>query len=365
MYAGPGAGFLLAASAAWAELATDLYSAAALYRSVISELTAYAWAGPSSLSMAASVAPFLTWLAGTATQADHAAVQTRAAASAHEVAFAMTVPPAVIAANRAELASLTATNLLGQNTPAIMATEAQYAQMWAQDAAAMYGYASRSAAATELTPFSAPPAATNPAGQGAVLAEATGGGTLSAAPRLMSAVPQALRELTSPSASAPSLLEAGSYLDSMSAHVRTGASSMSFLTAALALMRSAHADEVAALAELHAVEAGLGAGALGSVGSAGLSAGSGGAAVAANMGRAVPVGALSTPQVWTSVAPVAQAEAATLSSVAADPAPHGGLVGVPPAAPAGGASGRGGVRPADAARFLPHPKMVPPWTTGG
>jgi PPE-repeat protein len=32
---------------------------------------------------------------------------------------------------------LVATNFLGQNTPAIAATEAQYAEMWAQDAAVM------------------------------------------------------------------------------------------------------------------------------------------------------------------------------------------------------------------------------------
>ena len=47
----------------------------------------------------------------------------------------MTVPPAVVAANRAQLATLVATNVFGQNTPAIAATEAQYAEMWAQDAA--------------------------------------------------------------------------------------------------------------------------------------------------------------------------------------------------------------------------------------
>ena len=58
----------------------------------------------------------------------------------------MTVPPPVIAANRTQLASLIATNVLGQNTPAIAANEAQYGEMWAQDAAAMYGYAANSAA---------------------------------------------------------------------------------------------------------------------------------------------------------------------------------------------------------------------------
>ena len=41
------------------------------------------------------------------------------------------VPRPVIAANRAQLAALVATNILGQNAPAIAATEAQYGQMWA------------------------------------------------------------------------------------------------------------------------------------------------------------------------------------------------------------------------------------------
>lgn len=49
----------------------------------------------------------------------------------------MGVPPPVIAGNRALLMALIATNFLGQNTPAIMATEAHYTEMWAQDVAAM------------------------------------------------------------------------------------------------------------------------------------------------------------------------------------------------------------------------------------
>lgn len=64
------------------------------------------------------------------------------------------MPPALVTANRAELKALIASNLLGQNTAAIAAIEAQYAEMWAQDAAAMYGYATTSAAARQLTPFS-------------------------------------------------------------------------------------------------------------------------------------------------------------------------------------------------------------------
>ena len=78
----------------------------------------------------------------------------------------MTVPPPVIAANRSLLMTLIATNVLGQNTTAIAATETDYAEMWAQDAAAMYGYAGSSAAASTLTPFTSPPPTTNPAGRG-------------------------------------------------------------------------------------------------------------------------------------------------------------------------------------------------------
>ena len=155
---------MLAAAGAWEKAAAELYSAAASYYAVISGLTGSGWLGPSSLSMAAAAATYVTWMGTTATQAEHAANQAQAAASAFETAFAATVPPPVIAANRAQLALLVATNFLGINTAAIMATEAHYAEMWAQDAAAMYGYAGSSAAAATLTPFTAPRQNTNPGG---------------------------------------------------------------------------------------------------------------------------------------------------------------------------------------------------------
>ena len=52
---------------------------------------------------------------------------------------------------------LVATNVIGQNAAAIAANEAQYGEMWAQDAAAMYGYAGSSAAATTVQPLTPPP----------------------------------------------------------------------------------------------------------------------------------------------------------------------------------------------------------------
>jgi PPE-repeat protein len=141
-------------------LAAELQSAAASYASVISGLTAGPWLGPASASMAAAAGPYVAWMNTTATQAEQTATQAKAAAAAYEAAFAATVPPWVVAANRALLMALVATNLFGQNTPAIAATEAHYAEMWAQDATAMYGYGGASASATALTPFTPAPQTT-------------------------------------------------------------------------------------------------------------------------------------------------------------------------------------------------------------
>jgi PPE-repeat protein len=180
MYAGAGAAPLMAAASAWDGLAAELSSAATSYQSVVTELTGQPWLGAASASMAAAAAPYVSWMQTTAGQAEQTAAQARAAATAYQAAVAATVPPALIAANRSTLATLTATNVLGQNTPAIAATEADYAEMWAQDAAAMYGYAGASTAAATLTPFDATSPDTNPAGttnQGAAVAQAasTGG----------------------------------------------------------------------------------------------------------------------------------------------------------------------------------------------
>ncbi|OBF02414.1 hypothetical protein A5730_23875 [Mycobacterium sp. ACS4054] len=161
MYVGAGSGPLLAAAAAWDELAAELQAAGVSYHSTIETLATGPWTGPSSIAMAAAAAPYVVWMQATGAQAEEAGTQAKLAAGAYEAAFAATVPPPVIAANRALLAALIATNFLGQNTPAIAATEAQYMEMWAQDAAAMYGYAASSAAASQLTPFAEPPKTTN------------------------------------------------------------------------------------------------------------------------------------------------------------------------------------------------------------
>jgi PPE-repeat protein len=164
MYSGPGPGPLLAAAEAWDSLASELGFAATGYGSALAQLTSNSWVGPTSAAMMSAVTPYIDWMSTTAAQAEETANHVRASVAAYEAAFAMTVPPPVIEANRVLLAALVATNFLGQNTPAIMMTEALYAEMWAQDAAAMYGYAGASAAAATVTPFVQPPQTANPDG---------------------------------------------------------------------------------------------------------------------------------------------------------------------------------------------------------
>lgn len=165
IYAGPGSAPLLAAATAWDALASELQTTAASYASTISELTSSGWQGPSSVAAADAAAPYTAWLSSTGAQAEQTASQAQAAAGAYEAAFAASIPPPLIAANRATLALLVATNLLGQNTPAIAANEATYAEFWAQDAVAMYSYAGAATTASQLTSFSTPPATTNDTGQ--------------------------------------------------------------------------------------------------------------------------------------------------------------------------------------------------------
>ncbi|GBG36393.1 PPE family protein [Mycobacterium montefiorense] len=156
MYAGPGPGSLLAAAAAWNVMAAEIRSAATNYDAVIKSLVSEGWLGPASAKMAAAIGPYLAWLDTTAIQAEQAGAQANAAAAAFEAAFAATVPPPLVAANRALQAKLLAGNIFGQNTPAIAATDSQYGEMWAQDTSAMTSYTSASRAASQMTPFSQP-----------------------------------------------------------------------------------------------------------------------------------------------------------------------------------------------------------------
>jgi PPE-repeat protein len=347
MYAGPGPGPMIAVGAAWDALADELYLAAGAYGSVVSDLTS-SWLGPSSVSMAAAAATYVSWISATAMQAEQTAVQAKAAVAAYEAAFAMTVPPPTIAANRALLLALIATNFFGQNTPAIMATEALYFEMWAQDAAAMYGYAGASSAASTLTPFTAPLPTTNSSGVVGMAAAVTqaagtsaGTGTQTVAPLSSAAMPGALQGLVSTmlsSSSSTSPVSSATTLTSSTA-VTSGTSLVSGAASAASMSTSGASLLGSAGPLLNAFGPGTGTFATsfqmsGSVMSTGVGSGAGalsspgigGTAVTATAGRAASLGPLSVPQGWTSAAPAFSHVASAL--------PAGGPRVAPPDVPA-------------------------------
>jgi PPE-repeat protein len=332
MYSGPGSAPMLAAAAGWDQLSGELYSAAASYSSVISGLTGGSWKGPASASMAAAAATYVAWMAAAATQAEQAATQARAAASAFESAFAATVPPPLIAANRAQLAMLVATNFLGINTPAIMATEVHYAEMWAQDAAAMYGYAGSSAAAATLTPFTPPQQNTNPAGLAAQNAAVANSGGTQTSTSVDTIIQQILADINK-------ALEPDTVNSGISAFATAPSIILSALSALSAGSKSAATAADSTVAAMTDVSAGVRrvATTLGSVGTAPV-----GGAASAGLARAASVGALSVPPAWGTLASAngATANALPVSLVsetrdlAALPPPVG-MAGTPRAMAAG------------------------------
>nr|WP_278184936.1 MULTISPECIES: PPE family protein [Mycobacterium] len=325
---------MVAAAAAWDALAAELSTVAAGYGSILSDLTGEGWLGPAALSMATTAAPYVGWLHVTAAQAEQTAAQAMAAAAAYELAFAMTVPPPVIAANRSLLMALVATNFFGQNAPAIAATEAHYAEMWLQDATAMYGYAGAAAAASQLAPFSEPPHTTNPAGlvaQSTAVAQAAGNASATqptSVPHVLSMAPAALQQLAAPTApptSSPTLLdilervpnEVNTVLSFTNA--ATSGRGMAILNARLAFQAAQEANTAPALGER-----------LVSTGPVRFG-GSMVPGVSAAMGRATPVGSLSVPPNWATAAPEIRPMAFTLPApgTAAAPAAAADLPPVP------------------------------------
>ncbi|KPN45972.1 PPE family protein [Mycobacterium intracellulare] len=376
MYAGPGAGPMMAAAAAWNGLAAELGSAAASYQEVITDLTGEQWLGPASASMAAAAAPYVAWMSSTAAAAERTATQATASAAAYEAAFAMTVPPPVVAANRAQLAALVATNFLGQNTPAIMATEAHYMEMWAQDAAAMYGYAASSANAATLNPLTAPAPNTNPAGLAGQAAAVSTAGTQSGLSQLVSTLPNQVQALAFPLA--------GSAGPSASATPGGFLSDFIKSTQNIGIWNtiqtySQQAGNIAAWNMFGGIMGGIGAAKAGDVLPAAATAGAGGLAgtaaaaavvpagatgfagapVLAGVGQASSVGGLSVPASWSAATP-AGTGSATLAgtgwTAAAEEATP--VAAVPAGMPSAASAGRGGFG-FGAPRYGFKPTVVP------
>lgn len=340
MYTGPGPLSLIAAAVAWDGLAAELHAASSCYRTVIAGLTTQRWMGPSSLAMASAFAPYMAWTAGAAARAAESAGQARLAVEVYEAAFVATVPPPAVAANRAQLAMLVATNFFGQNAAAIAATEAEYGEMWAQDAAAMYEYAAGSAAACSVTQFNPAPKMTNESGmaeQAATVGRVTAQTEQANLAQVVSKVPTTLHQLSSPMKSSVSMLtdtgsDVGTTLGTTGStatdsSIMTGLASgipgaipSAFSAAATPLygmssilgmaqtaqgLANAASSGAAAAASGAASAASSGAGALGSLGSG----------VFGSLGSAASLGPLAVPASWTSVIPAANSAVSALPAI--------------------------------------------------
>lgn len=315
----------MAAASTWQAMAAQLESVVRGYSAAISGLQGETWSGDASSAMSEAAAPYVEWIATAAAKAEETASRARSAAAAYEAAYAATVPPALVAANRELRAALVVANIFGQYTAQIAAAEAAYADMWAQDAQAMYSYASASSTATALTPFTEPPETTSSSGQAAQAAavtQAAGSSSSNTAQstlsQLLADIPTQLQSLadagstsaaTDPSAS---LLTAFGNFNTLAgpanltaAFSRTVTSGGSFLTGAY--RTGLQAQDLPKIAEEDAgAAAGKAAGSAKAATQAWLSEGME-RPVLAGIGHAEPIGGLSVPQTWASTTPIASA----------------------------------------------------------
>lgn len=327
---------MLAAAAAWDGVAVDLGATAASFDEVITGLVSGPWLGAAATTMAAAAAPYVAWLNTTAAQAEEAAVQAKAAVAAYETAYAMTVHPALVAANRAQLATLVATNFLGQNSAAIALTEMQYGEMWAQDSTAMYCYVAASASAMRLTPLSAPPqTVAGPLGTTAVVSQTSVSSAASTVASLMSD----LALLGQGDTALPGWI---TDLDTLMSIFGTPffvcTSSTGLMMSMMSTIKGLF-PAAAAVGSQIATAAGTAAAEAAHVGSAGLAG-----AVAADLGEAESIGGLSVPPSWAASAPTLShaAVAALPGAVSSAAAPSAAAPGLLGGLPLPGTEGRTG-----------------------
>jgi PPE-repeat protein len=258
------------------------------------------------------------------------------AAAAYQTAYASMVPPPEIAANRAELATLVANNFLGQNTGAIATNEANYLDMWIQDALGMDTYQVGSQQAAALPAHTAAPQVANgalapAAATAATPADATSS-LLAGINGLLSDIGLSADPLAGFSAAnltSPATLTGVQevyYMGMLGStparmFMSSGSSAGSGATGTLANMSDSLLDNVGKLVDSKAASV------LGGVGGQLQKWGSG---IQASLASAHRVGGLSIPNAWHGLAPEMARAAPTLpaTSVAA-PTMTGGLPGSP------------------------------------
>ena len=263
-----------------------------------------------------------------------------------------------------------------------MATEALYVEMWAQDAAAMYGYAGASAVAAQVTPFAAPPqtaaddGTSNQASAVAQAAAAPAGQAATVAQNAVAAAPTTTTQTTTATTALPAATTSGTgatggatvppttffpWLEQLIYNTYSNYPSGGWLGLGLTnanittvLKQTFQAYFAVGMGQFGAsigqqTTFGLGTTA-GSGGAwyptpqfAGLALGNGGMPVSAGIGQASTLGRLSVPPGWPGATPAAMEEAQLASTFRpiATPTSNAMLNGMPMANAAGGRRGAG------------------------
>jgi PPE-repeat protein len=371
MYTGAGAGPLMAAATSWANLAAEMSTTATQWESIISLLTTEQWTGAGSAAAAAAAQPIVSWLTTTAAALEQTSAQAMSSAGAYEAAYAATVPPQMIAENRTRLLMLIATNFLGINTPAIAATEAQYAEMWVQDSTMITTYDAASTSSGLLQPVTPRTSSTDPAVQQVGVANSL----ISDPPSVTSA----LSSLSIPGYTTPAIPATGGNLlqsfdgflgtpfvsNTINGTVNTAAwfvmnaiptaVSYGHTVGAIGSVPWALSDAVAPAPGMAAILPGT---MVGSV----MPAGGLGAAASASLGEASTVGGLSVPAGWNAAGPASLASSsAPLAGsgwTAATEEPVAAMPGMPGAAAAAKGAGAYGAGPRYGVKPIVMPKQV-------
>ena len=170
---GPGAAAMAPVMAAYqASGITHIQQGAQMMTTAATTATG-SWQGQGGTAMMAAAVPKSEWQIEAGCHAEKAGALIGEAAGAHAAAVAGTIPYPVVIANRIREATLQATNIIGQNTPAIAQADVEYGEYWGQNATAMTTYATAAAGiASGLSVPLRPPMVTgaNPAGMAAGVA---------------------------------------------------------------------------------------------------------------------------------------------------------------------------------------------------
>jgi PPE-repeat protein len=270
---------------------------------------------------------------------------------------------------------LVATNVLGINTPAILANEALYAEFWAQDATALYTYAaSAEASSSALTPLTDPTENTTPGAQGAQASAVSNAAGTNGASAAQNQAVSGLQNAASAAAQPAAVDTPTSILSALNGLFGTPivgntiynigvtlAWNTAMMTATLPLLAHFMAGSAFGFSIGDATPLGAGLGFGSTLAGASAPVGGIGGATLAGMGEASAVGGLSVPAGWSAATPATVTDATLAGSGWTSPVEEGAGMGgapggiMPGMASSGGKGGYGMAGP----RYGVKPKVMP------